>query len=574
MRSLSRPRISLDGLWKFMVDRDLIGDREGWFKGFESKELIYVPSSWNEQNPEWDQFSGVAWYQKDFYVSGEFEGKIAWIIFEGAGYKVRAWINGVPLGEHEGPFTSFKFRVDGLRAGGFNRIVLRVDNSPSTYNLPPALSLNVTAFDFFHYGGVHRPVYLEFTEKCYIEDLTVNADSAGNLRALIDIVCEKPVDLRISLYDKEFASLIHEETISQIKPGRYAYERRISGIKPWSPDSPNLYNLVVELYSDGGMKDSVYERIGFRSIRIANNKIYLNDRPVFLKGFGRHEDFPVFGRNLPGPVLVRDFYLMRRVHTNSFRTSHYPYSNEHLDMADEFGFLVILEPPLCYSGIERILSREDIVKLFSSEEYLVKAKNTIAEMVREHKNRPSVIMYSVMNEPPSDIPEVAGFIGKLSEYFREIDPSRLLTFASHRGIRDLALGHVDIISLNFYRGWYSEWGEIDRGVESMLAEIDKIHMKYPDKPIVITEFGADAIIGLHSDPPQMWSEEYQAEFIKKYVENLSKRDYIVGLHIWNFADFRTPQSPGRTILNRKGVFTRDRQPKMSVAVLSSLFSKL
>jgi len=179
-----------------------------------------------------------------------------------------------------------------------------------------------------------------------------------------------------------------------------------------------------------------------------------------------------------------------------------------------------------------------------------------------------------MNEPPSDIPEVAGFIGKLSEYFREIDPSRLLTFASHRGIRDLALGHVDIISLNFYRGWYSEWGEIDRGVESMLAEIDKIHMKYPDKPIVITEFGADAIIGLHSDPPQMWSEEYQAEFIKKYVENLSKRDYIVGLHIWNFADFRTPQSPGRTILNRKGVFTRDRQPKMSVAVLSSLFSKL
>ncbi|MEM2442700.1 MAG: glycoside hydrolase family 2 TIM barrel-domain containing protein, partial [Candidatus Bathyarchaeia archaeon] len=356
--------------------------------------------------------------------------------------------------------------------------------------------------------------------------------------------------------------------------GRQIYERRIDGVKPWSPESPNLYNLVVEVFSGGEIRDSIYERIGFRSIRVANGRIYVNDRPVFLKGFGRHEDFPVFGKILPGPVLVRDFYLMRKVNANSFRTSHYPYSNEHLDMADEFGFLVILEPPLCYSGIGRILGREDIAKLFSSEEYFAKTKAVIAEMVKEHKNRPSVIMYSVMNEPPSDIPEVAALIGKLSVYFKEIDPSRPTTFASHRSIRELALNHVDVISLNFYRGWYSEWGEIDRGIEGMLAEIDEIHRRYPDKPIIITEFGADAVIGLHSDPPQMWSEEYQAELIRKYIESLSKRDYIAGLHVWNFADFRTPQNPGRTILNRKGVFTRDRQPKMSAVVLSSLFSKL
>jgi len=574
LKSWFRPKISLEGFWKFRVDRDLIGDREGWFKGFESNDLVYVPSSWNEQNPEWDQFSGVAWYQKDFYVGGDLSGKVAWIVFEGAGYRTKVWANGTFLGEHEGSFTSFKFKVDGLKTGDFNRVVVRVDNSPSIYNLPPSLNLNVSAFDFFHYGGIHRPVYLEFTDKCYIEDLTIYADGEGNLKVLIDNVSEEPVNIKVSLRDKELSSVIHEGIISDARTGKYVYEERINSIKLWSPEDPNLYNLVVEVYSGGRILDSVYERIGFRSVSVKNCRIYVNNKPIFLKGFGRHEDFPAFGRNLPGPVLIRDFYLMRKVGANSFRTSHYPYSNDHLDMADEFGFLVILEPPLCYSGIDRLLDRNSVANLFKSDEYLAKVKKVITEMIREHKNRPSVIMYSVMNEPPSDIPEVADFINKISKYFKEIDPTRPTTFASHRSIRDLALGHVDVISVNFYRGWYSEWGNIDEGVKSVSSDLEEIHKRFPDKPVIIAEFGADAVIGLHSDPPQMWSEEYQAEFIRKYIESLSEKDYIVGFHIWNFADFRAPQNPGRTILNRKGVFTRDRQPKISAIVLSQLFRKL
>ncbi|MEM1581783.1 MAG: glycoside hydrolase family 2 TIM barrel-domain containing protein [Candidatus Bathyarchaeia archaeon] len=574
MKSLLRPKISLNGFWSFKIDRDLIGDKEGWFQGFKSRDLIYVPSSWNEQNPEWDQFSGVAWYQKDFYIKRDENEKLAWIIFEGAGYKTKAWINGELLGEHEGSFTSFKHKVNCLNINAFNRIVVRIDNSTSAYNLPPAINLNVTAFDFFHYGGIHRPVYLEFTDRFYIEDLTVYTNEFGYLKASIDIVCEAPVDLKISLYNQDFSSMIYEEIIRNVKVNRYIYEKKVSNIRSWSPEEPNLYSLVVEIYSGDKIRDSVYERIGFRSFSVRDGKIYLNGRPVFLKGFGRHEDFPVFGKNLPGPVLIRDFYLMRKIGANSFRTTHYPYSNEHLDLADEFGFLVILEAPLCYSGIERVLDKESILKLFESDEYIDKAKRTIAEMIKDHKNRPSVVMYSIMNEPPSDIQEVADSIRKLSRYFKEIDPSRPVTFASHKSIRDLALGYVDVISLNFYRGWYSEWGDIDKGVESMLSDLSDIHGRYSNTPVIVTEFGADAIVGLHSDPPQMWSEEYQAELIKRYVENLSKKEFIVGLYVWNFADFRTPQNPGRTVLNRKGIFTRDRQPKMSVKILSSLFTNL
>ncbi|MEM2341629.1 MAG: glycoside hydrolase family 2 TIM barrel-domain containing protein [Candidatus Bathyarchaeia archaeon] len=576
MKSWFRSKIFLNGFWKFKIDPNLIGDKEEWSKGFESEDLVYVPSSWNEQNPEWDQFTGVAWYQKDFYVYENLSDKIAWIIFEGAGYKTKVWINGGLAGEHEGSFTSFKYRVNGLKAGAFNRVVVRIDNSPLISNLPPAASLNMTAFDFFHYGGIHRPVYLEFTDKCYVDDSTVYANGDGHLRVIINCICgsEKPVDLKITLYNKDLTSIIHEGVLSNVGTGKYVYERKIDGIKPWDPETPNLYNLVIELRSSDEIKDSVYERIGFRSIRVSDGKIYVNDKPVFLKGFGRHEDFPIFGKYLYGPVLIRDFYLMKKVGANSFRTSHYPYSNEHLDLADEFGFLVILESPLCYSNIERLLDRGGIIKLFGNDEYLNKAKKVIAEMIKEHKNRPSIIMYSVMNEPPSDIPEVADFIKKIFTYVKKIDSSRPVTFASYKSIKDVALKYVDVISLNFYRGWYSEWGDIDKGITIMLSELDEVHKKFSEKPILITEFGADAITGLHSDPPQMWSEDYQAEFIKKYMENLFKKEYIVGLHVWNFADFRTPQNPGRTILNRKGIFTRDRQPKMSAIVLSQLFNNL
>lgn len=574
MRSWYRPRISLEGFWRFRIDRESVGEREEWFKGFSSNDLIYVPSSWNEQNPEWDQFTGVAWYQRDLYIDRWLKGRVAWIVFEGAGYRTKVWVNSGFVGEHEGSFTQFKFRVNGVRYNGFNRIVVRIDNTPSIFDLPPARELNVTAFDFFHYGGIHRPVYLEFVDVCHIDDVTIYTSDKGDLKALISIACDRGVDIRFALMDKEFTKVVSEETIRGVKPGVFRYERKFDGVKLWSPEDPNLYNFVIEIYTDEVLRDSIYERIGFRSIEVRDGKIYLNGRPVFLKGFGRHEDFPVLGKYVPGAVLIRDYYLMKKIGANSFRTSHYPYSNEHLDLADEFGFMVILEPPLCYSGIERLLSREEIAKLFSSDDYLAKARRFVEEMVKQHKNRPSVIMYSVTNEPPSDIPEVAEFIRRMAGFFKELDPSRPTTFASHRSIRDLALGYVDVISLNYYRGWYSEWGDVGRGTEVMLKEVEHIHQKFPEKPIIITEFGADAYIGLHSDPPQMWSEEYQAELIRSYIEALIKRSYIVGVHIWNFADFRTPQNPLRTILNRKGVYSRDRQPKISTLVVSKLFNTI
>ena len=574
MKSPYRPKVDLSGFWKFKLDPRDEGEKEGWFKGFSSNDVAYVPSSWNEQNPLWDGYEGVAWYSTRFYVPESLEGKLAWLIFKGAGYYTKVWLNGVLLGEHEGSFTQFKLdATSAVRFGEYNLLVVRVDNRVALDRLPPGLSINRTAFDFLQYGGIHRPAYLEFTERSYIEALLVETDHKGLLKAEARIANGSGLKVRFKLLEREGAELLLDEVSCNGVLARL--NRRVSGVKPWSPEEPNLYTLRVELLGERGPLDIVEERVGFRSFKVDKGRVYLNEKPVFFKGFGRHEDFPVTGKYVPGAALVRDFYLMKKLGANSFRTSHYPYSDEHLDLADEMGFMVILESTVCLSGFTGLFGDQAKAReWFKDPRIMEKAKAVLKEMIEQHRNRPSVVMYSVANEPPTDWEEAAEFVKQLAEYAKSLDPTRPVTFASHRHSKDRALGFVDMISLNVYFGWYSEWGSIEEGVRRMLEELKRVHEMYPDKPVLLAEFGADAVAGIHWDPPVMWSEEYQAELLRSYIEGVRGLKWVAGVHVWNFADFRTPQSPGRTVLNRKGVFTRDRQPKFAAHVIKNLFSSL
>ncbi len=576
LKSYFRPRIPLNGFWRFRVDPNDIGENNGWHKGFESEHLVYVPSSWNEQNPDWDKYVGIAWYQTKFYIGVEHIGKIPWTVFKGCGYYAKIWVNGLFLGDHEGSFI--EFRLNALKAvtfGKMNTLVVKIDNKLAMNRIPPGKSVNETAFDFYPYGGIHRDVYVELTNKNYIKDLRVSTDYRGLLKTELTVECCTTLaecELLIKLYDKFFEKEYYA-CRKNVVGGVIVVEDRLQNIKPWSPEDPQLYNLEVNLICGNEVVDSVFERIGFRSIEVRNNEILLNGKPVFLKGFGRHEDFPVTGKYLPGSVLVRDFYLMKKIGANSFRTSHYPYSEEHLDLADELGFLVILESPFCLSGVGNLIPKQEIDKWCLDPEVRSKAKKMVEEMIYQYKNRPSVIMYSVANEAPIGYENCRSLVRELSEFVKSLNPQTLVTFASHRlDIGDLS-NVVDVISLNVYFGWYTEGGDLDKAIARLEKELEVVHQRYPGKPIIITEFGADAITGLHSDPPVMWSEEYQGEFIRRYIEVLIKKPFIKGVHVWNFADFRTPESPLRVILNRKGVVTRDRQPKASYWILQKLFAE-
>ncbi|ABW02212.1 glycoside hydrolase family 2 TIM barrel-domain containing protein [Caldivirga maquilingensis] len=552
-----RPRIPLDGFWGFRLDPGNAGESNGWFKGFESSDHIYVPASWNEQNPDWDGYSGVAWYLMDFYVPRELNGLTPWIIFEGSGYLSRVWVNGVFIGEHEGSFTLFKFKIPNLNYGGWNRVVVKIDNTLKPDNIPPGEGLNATYFDFYHYGGIQRPVWVEFTHGCFIDDLIIATRHDGYLKVQPVVNCSRPFKLELSLLDKS-GGVVYSRVVEG------AFEDYVKGLEPWSIEHPVLYTLEARLITNNDVEDTVTERIGFRTFEVKAGGFYLNGESIFLKGFGRHEDYPIFGRALPGPVLIRDYYNMRRINANSFRTSHYPYSNAHLDLADEFGVLVILEAPLV--GLRE--------HHFSNRDYLEKAKRVISEMIRQHRNRPSVVMYSVANEPNSITDEARVFLGELMNHVKSIDPTRPVIYTSFRHLDDKALGLGDAVALNIYFGWYSDTGDVETGVAKAVKLIEEVHSRYPDKPIIITEFGAEGVTGLHHDPPVAWSEEYQELFLRRYIEELSKKPYVRGLHIWNYADFRTPQNPRRVILNTKGLYTRDRRPKLATRTVAELFSKL
>ncbi|MFN2302471.1 MAG: glycoside hydrolase family 2 TIM barrel-domain containing protein, partial [Anaerolineales bacterium] len=334
-------------------------------------------------------------------------------------------------------------------------------------------------------------------------------------------------------------------------------------VKSWSPDSPYLYQLKVERVEGDHVVDQYTLPVGIRTATVDGKQLYLNGRPIYLCGFGRHEDFPISGRGLNMPVIIKDYALMKWVGANSFRTSHYPYSEQMMDLADQLGFLVIDETPA-------------VGLFFNPDGYEHRqrlCRQYVTEMILRDKNHPSVIAWSLANEPHSTGENAKLFFKDLYELAHSLDPSRPITLVSFMGVMEAAFEFLDFMSVNRYFGWYQESGQIDRGTEFLSNELDLLYETF-HKPIMLTEFGADTIPGHHAQPPEMFSEEYQVEFLRKYIDVLRSKPYMIGEHVWNMCDFKTCQGITRMGgYNYKGVFTRDRHPKMAAHYLRDLWTR-
>lgn len=252
---------------------------------------------------------------------------------------------------------------------------------------------------------------------------------------------------------------------------------------------------------------------------------------------------------------------MKWVGADSFRTSHYPYSEEILDLADRLGFLVIAETPavglfFATNGLEKRLQL---------------CRQYTQELINRDKNHPSVILWSLANEPHSHRPAARSFFKNLADLARNLDKTRPLTLASYIGLKEESFRFLDVVCVNRYFGWYSEEGDLDKACDKLPKNLAAIHRRF-QKPLILTEFGADALPGHHAEPPEMFSEEYQAEMIERYLKILAKLPYVAGAHIWNLCDFKTAQAPHRPgAMNWKGVFTRDRRPKLAAHRLRQIW---
>jgi beta-glucuronidase len=342
------------------------------------------------------------------------------------------------------------------------------------------------------------------------------------------------------------------------------------------PGEGYLYSLAVELRTgDGALVDSYPLPVGVRTVQVDGARFLINGEPFYFRGFGKHEDSAVRGKGHDDALMVHDFALMEWLGANSFRASHYPYAEEVLDYADRHGIVVIGETAAVgiNSGLAAGAFGAVPFTTFSDETINAATqaahRQAIRELVARDKNHACVVLWSVTNEPESVTPEARAYFEPLVEEFRRLDPTRPVGFACVPGPTpdvDVLTDLMDVIMLNRYYGWYSFAGDLARAERALEADLRDWAKAY-DKPIIMTEYGADAMAGLHSIERMTWTEEYQVEVLDMCHRVFDRVDAVVGEQVWHFADFATAPGVLRVDGNKKGVFTRERQPKASAHLL-------
>jgi beta-glucuronidase len=567
-----RQYVDLSGFWDLRFDPAGTGNSAAWTDGFSSGRPAAVPASWNDQFEDGRDYLGLTWYQTTFDLPWGWDPirQQIRLRFGAVNYFAEVWLNGFRLGTHEGGHLAFEFDLTPYVRSQANRLVVCVEGELSPDRVPPGeippnpsdsfdnKSFPDTSFDFFPFCGIHRPVLLYTVPVEGITDLTIVSDIAGGIARLRVHLKRAGADTVIARF-----ALRGTDASAEIAFAGEDIVAVLDVTDPvlWSPAAPYLYELVVELGRGGTAFDQYSLPVGIRTVAVDGDRLLLNGTPIYLRGFGRHEDFPVTGRGLVPAVIVKDFALMKWMGANSFRTTHYPYSEEMMNLADRLGFLVIDETPA--------------VGLFFAEAGLARrlalCRQYTQELIERDKNHPSVIMWSLANEPHSHRPEAKAFFRNLYDLARSLDKTRPVTLVSHVGVDEESFDFLDVLCLNRYYGWYTQSGQLDAALPLLSEELDALHARFP-KPLIVTEFGADTIAGHHAQPPEMFSEEFQAEMLSRYIQLFRTKPYVVGEHIWNLCDFKTSQSPLRMGgLNLKGIFTRDRRPKLAAHRIRELW---
>ena len=572
----------IDGLFQFKADWEQVSMKEHWEKGLKGYRYLAVPASWNDQTEELKEFFGTGWYEKEIWIPENWRNKEIWIRLEGVSIGCQVFLDGQRVGNHRGIGLPFEWNISHLvQPGKKHRLDIAVEGKPEPCDLPPARLDDgkenegvfhfypAVSYDYFPYAGIHRSIYLYAVHPKRLTGIHIDT----HLEHLTDTTAE--IDCRLTFSEKMNGkvrlSLLNPEQKIEFIEEEPLYAENDAALKKtfvlgqsclWDVDSPSLYQLLVELFDDRGQKTDEYiQNFGIRKIEIKEDQLLLNGKKRFLKGFGKHEDFILSGKGFQPVVLVKDYDLLKWIGANSYRTSHYPYDSSYLDYADEQGILVIAETP--FVGLNQRMFQKEISE---------RACEIIRQMIERDYNHPSVIMWSLANEPVVSSEEGKEFFRKMAQTAKECDQTRPITYAAHMEPEDnLGMEFFDVVSINKYYGWYEQPGEIEKGTKCLLECMDRFHDTF-HKPVLLTEFGADAAVGMHSFPARMFSEEYQSELLKTQYLAARTKKYCIGTHIWAFADFQTPQAITRVMGNKKGVFTRDREPKLAAHTIRELWN--
>ncbi|MCV0428319.1 MAG: glycoside hydrolase family 2 [Roseibium sp.] len=538
---------NLAGDWTFCVDLLDTGLRQKWFSMLPEApenrtepwdydpylgETVPVPSNWAMLKEKWYFFEGSAWYTRPLDVGDIDEIRRQFLRFGAASYDCKIFLNGEFLGNHYGASTPFCVELTGRLKRGRNWIMACVNNTRTRDRVP------MRNTDWFNYGGLYRDVSFFETPKSLIKDffLYLVPDGTGaRIRAEVEIDGSAQETAKLMIPE---LGIEREITLDEAGMGRIEIE-----VSPelWCPENPRLYDVAVS-YGE----DRVTDRVGFRQIERRGTDILLNGEPVFLRGISVHEDDAELGKVTNESDLRRRFEHARELGCNYLRLAHYPHHERAAELADELGFMLWEEIPV-YWAID-----------FANPATYRDAANQLQELVKRDRNRASVIIWSVGNENP-DTDARLKFMQGLADTCKKLDPTRLTSAAclvnhAQNRIEDRLAEHIDIIGLNEYYGWYEE------NFDDLAAIGENSN---PDRPVVISETGADGVIGPKGPEKGLFSEDYMADVYRKQIATLRRLNYVKGMSPWILYDFRVErrQNIFQNGYNHKGLIAADKKTK-------------
>jgi beta-glucuronidase len=556
-----RRTLDLGGQWDFVAAPDAAEkDSAGLPTALPGR--MQVPACW-ESHPRLRTYRGKAWYRRT--LAQPADGPLR-LVFKGVSHTGRIFLDRREVGRHYNAYTAFEIALPNVEAGD-HELLVEVDNS-----FGPHSALHIEN-DYYTYGGITRPAAAEFVRPQYIRFLHVTPRSSGGkgwaarLRVQVVNLADRPAAVRAAV---ELAGKTVDLGRAALAPASIAWleaEADFKDARPWSPEQPTLHLARALLYAGNGADpaDDLADRIGFREVRVRGTEMLLNGRPMRLRGFNRHEDHPTFGCAIPVEAMVHDMDLIQDLGANCVRTSHYPNDERWLDLCDERGLLVWEENHARGLGVEQMQHprfREQILAC-------------TREMVEQHHNHPSIVLWGILNECASYAPEGRTHYQEQFDLLKQLDPSRPTTFASCHWERERCFDLPDVIGFNMYPGWYrASTAEVPAVLEQLLKVIES--GGGAGKPIILSEFGAGAIPGWRNPNRAYWTEEYQGDVLDADLACFLAHPRLAGAIIWQFCDCRVTCTPAWAMcrprtMNNKGVVDEYRRPKLAYDVVRRRF---
>ena len=523
--------ISLNGSWCFRFEEDKPLESAA-VADFAATDTMSVPGCFDVM-PKWNLKHGTGLYRRSFTLAEPMKDAV--LVVDGMGIRSKFAIDGRDLGVRVTPYARLEIPVGPLAAGE-HTVFAAVDNIMEW----PRVKLARPYYDFYFYGGFYHGVRLvEKEPKVFVRTRDYRTGE---------------VEVEVEGGQKE--------------------TRRIPDFKLWSPEAPNLTTIEAS-----GRKI----RFGIRTVEAKNGKIYLNGKPIFLKGFNRHESEISSGSATSETLMRQDLQRLKALGGNFIRGAHYQQCERFLDLCDEMGVLVWEESLGWGNGQSYVNGKFPPNELTDAEFCDLQVAQT-REMVRASFNHPSVILCGFLNECNSSLPACKSLVDRLAGTIRAERSGRLVTFAANVIEKDICCSNVDVVAFNAYPGTIPAQpgtpAQLKDKVAKRFNEAVRIFRgRHPDKPIMVSESGCGGMYGVHDPNASINTEEYQDEYLADILETLWANPDVVGFSIWQMNDGRTRERYcdlscsaffGGSIA---GVFDQMRRPKMSVTTVRRYFSE-